>query len=240
LARAQIEMQLRLAISKNELSLAYQPQYSLNSKKIIGVEALLRWKNSKLGQVSPDRMIPVAEESGLILPLGLWVLNEAVRQVKDWQNRGIFVGLVAVNVAGPQLYSGELVEQIENILALHEVSANCLALEVTETFIMQHSAVSIKQLQQLHDMGIEIAIDDFGTGYSSLSHLKSLPVNKVKIDKSFINELPDNKDDIAITRTIIALVTSLDLSVIAEGVETDAQANFLLAQGLQRSARLLI
>lgn len=231
LARAQIEMQLRLAISKNELSLAYQPQYSLNSKKIIGVEALLRWRNSKLGQVSPDRMILVAEESGLILPLGLWVLNEAVRQVKDWQNRGICVGRVAVNVAGPQLYSGELVEQIENILALHEVSANCLALEVTETFIMQHSAVSIKQLQQLHDMGIEIAIDDFGTGYSSLSHLKNLPVHKVKIDKSFVNELPDNKDDIAITRTIIALATSLGLNVIAEGVETDAQAKFLLAQG---------
>lgn len=231
LSRAQIEIELRQAIAKNELSLAYQPQYNLNSRKIMGVEALLRWNNPKLGQVAPDRMIPVAEESGLILPLGLWVLNEAIRQAKDWQNRGIYVGRVAVNVAGPQLYSGELVSQIENILAVHGAQANCLAVEVTETFIMQHSAMAITQLQQLHDLGIEIAIDDFGTGYSSLSHLKNLPVHKVKIDKSFVNELPDNKDDIAITRTIIALATSLGLNVIAEGVETDAQAKFLLAQG---------
>lgn len=231
LAKAQIEMQLRLAISKNELSLAYQPQYELNSKKIIGVEVLLRWTNPQLGPVSPDRMIPVAEESGLILPLGLWVLNEAVRQIKDWLDRGIFIGRVAVNVAGPQLYNGNLVEQTQQILALHKVPAKYLALEVTETFIMQHSATAIKQLQLLHDMDIEIAIDDFGTGYSSLSHLKRLPVNKLKIDKSFINEIPGNKDDIAITKTIIALANSLSLRVIAEGVETEEQAHFLLEHG---------
>lgn len=231
LARAQIEIELRQAISRNELALAYQPQYNLNSQKIVGVEALLRWNSHKLGPVSPDRMIPVAEESGLILPLGLWVLNEAIRQAKHWQNSGLDVGRVAVNVAGPQLYSGELVGQIEKMLALHAVSANSLALEVTETFIMQHSAIAIRQLQQLHDLGIEIAIDDFGTGYSSLSHLKSLPVNKLKIDKSFINELPGNTDDIAITRTIIALANSLSLHVIAEGVETEAQARCLMLQG---------
>lgn len=231
LERAQLESQLRMAIARNELRLVYQPQYDLVSKQIVGVEALLRWHNDILGTVPPDKMIPVAEDSGLILPIGLWVLNEAARQARAWLDKGLNVGRVAINIAGPQLYSGDLVPQVAAVLAEYKLQANHIALEVTETFIMQQSESSIEQLRALHAMGIEIAIDDFGTGYSSLSHLKRLPVNKLKIDKSFISDIPGDKDDVAIAKTIVALSKSLGLTVIAEGVETPAQAEFLANEG---------
>lgn len=231
LERVQLENQLRMAIARNELRLVYQPQYDLVSKQIVGVEALLRWHNDILGTVPPNKMIPVAEESGLILPIGLWVLNEAARQARSWLDKGLSVGRVAINVAGPQLYAGDLVPQVAAVLAEYKLQANHIALEVTETFIMQQSESSIEQLRALHAMGIEIAIDDFGTGYSSLSHLKRLPVNKLKIDKSFISDIPSDKDDVAIAKTIVALSKSLGLTVIAEGVETLAQAEFLATQG---------
>ncbi|RVT46008.1 EAL domain-containing protein [Rheinheimera sediminis] len=231
LERAQLENQLRLAITRNELRLVYQPQYDLQSKQIVGVEALLRWHNDILGTVPPDKMIPVAEESGLILPIGLWVLNEATRQARVWLDKGLNVGRVAINIAGPQLYSGHLVQQVTCALAEYKLQTKHIALEVTETFIMQQSESSIEQLRVLYAMGIEIAIDDFGTGYSSLSHLKRLPVNKLKIDKSFISDIPGDKDDVAIAKTIVALSKSLGLTVIAEGVETPAQADFLADEG---------
>lgn len=235
LERAQLESQLRMAIVRNELRLVYQPQYDLVSKQIVGVEALLRWHNEILGTVPPDKMIPVAEESGLILPIGLWVLNEAARQARLWLDKGLNLGPVAINIAGPQLYSGDLVQQVASMLAEYKLQTKHIALEVTETFIMQQSESSIEQLRALHEMGIEIAIDDFGTGYSSLSHLKRLPVNKLKIDKSFISDIPGDKDDVAIAKTIIALSKSLGLAVIAEGVETLAQAEFLANEGCYKA-----
>lgn len=231
IARTLMENELRQAIERNELSLVYQPQYDFASHEIVGVEALLRWNNATLGHVPPDKMIPIAEECGLILSIGAWVLNEAARQAREWLDKGIHVGRIAVNIAGPQIRANDLVEQVQNALSGHQLQANHMALEVTETFIMQYGESSIAQLKVLDEMGVEISIDDFGTGYSSLSYLKRLPINKLKIDKSFIRDIPGDSDDVAISKTIIALGKSLGLKIIAEGVETQDQAVFLLSEG---------
>ena len=225
--RAKIESELRLAIERDEFSLVYQPQFNVKTKQLVGAEALIRWQSTKLGFIPPDKMIPVAEESGLILSIGQWVLNEAARQTREWLDKGIDIGRIAINIAGPQIRSGNLVEEVTNALDTHSLQASHIALEITETFIMQNVDTSINQLKVLDDMGVEIAIDDFGTGYSSLSSLKRLPINKLKIDKSFIREVPEDADDVAIVKTVIALGKSLGLKVIAEGVETIEQEEFL-------------
>lgn len=231
LERVTIEHELRHAIAQDELYLVYQPQIDIRQNKVVGVEALLRWENPKLGIVSPLRMIPVAEETGLIKDIGAWVLDTALKQARQWLDCDIPFGRVAVNLSGQQLLDGYFAGTVEQLLERYQLSASNLALEVTETFIMHSETASLAQLRSLEKMGVELAIDDFGTGYSSLSYLKKLPVNKLKIDKSFILDIPADEDDIAITQTILSLGKTLGLNVIAEGVETYEQATFLREQG---------
>lgn len=228
--RMQIESDLRHALSNNEFVLYYQPQIDTESHKIIGAEALIRWIHPKHGMIPPDQFIPVAEETGLILDIGEWVLEQAAWQAKTWLDQGMDIGAVAVNIAGPQITKEDLTEKVKSVLKRHNLPPKHLALELTETFIMTNEQ-TIRHLQQLSELGIELAIDDFGTGYSSLSYLKKLPIDKLKIDKSFIGDIPIDTDDMAICRTIIALSENLGLCVLAEGVETMEQSNYLKQYG---------
>ena len=237
--RVEIESQLRQAVQHNELLLHYQPQLNLTTGRIEGVEALLRWYHPEHGLIPPDKFIPIAEETGLIIPIGQWVIEAAVKQAKIWQTQNIHVGKVAVNIAGQQIQNGNLAEIVAQALATHALDPSYLALEVTETFMMQHEQTSIAQLQVLNDMGIELAIDDFGTGYSSLSYLKQLPIHKLKIDRSFINGIPLDKDDMVISKTVIALGESLNFRIIAEGVETQEQADYLAKVGCHEAQGFL-
>lgn len=229
--RVLLENNLRLALEREELHLLYQPQVNLHTGEIIGAEALLRWRHPELGMIAPSRFIPIAEESGLILGIGAWVLEHACLQARAWLEQGLEFGRIAVNVAGPQIQRGGLVEQVRHALASAGLEASRLELEVTEGFIMQQADSSVEQLQELRHLGVTLAIDDFGTGYSSLGYLKKLPIHKIKIDRSFVRDIPDDPNDMAIADTIIAMGSSLGLSVIAEGVETEAQASFLRAAG---------
>ncbi|WP_420590748.1 EAL domain-containing protein [Bacterioplanoides sp.] len=228
--RMQIESDLRHALIRNEFALYYQPQIDTETQQIIGVEALIRWIHPERGLVPPDQFIPVAEETGLILAIGEWVLEQAAWQAKTWLDQGINIGAVAVNIAGPQITKEDLTEKVKSVLKRYDLPPQHLALELTETFIMTNEQ-TIRHLQQLSELGIELAIDDFGTGYSSLSYLKKLPIHKLKIDKSFIGDIPVDADDMAICRTIIALSENLGLSVLAEGVETMEQSDYLKQHG---------
>ena len=229
-----IEGALHSAISCNEFYLVYQPQIDLTTKRCTGVEALIRWNNPELGMVSPEHFIPIAERSGLIREIGPWVIRQACMQGVEWKNDGLDIGKIAVNVSGYQLQTGDLPEVVEKILKDTKYSPNQLEIEVTESFVMKRLDLSIKQLTQLKGLGVEISIDDFGTGYSSLSYLKKLPIDKLKIDQSFIAGIPDDINDIAITNSIISMARDLELKTIAEGVETIEQANFLLTKGCQQ------
>ena len=183
------------------------------------------------GDIPPDRFIPVAEESGLILPLGDWVLEEACRQLQDWQESGRDFGALSVNLAGAQLHQPSLLPRISALLQRYNLAPELLQLEITENFIMNQSGEALDILHHLKQLGVQLAIDDFGTGYSSLSYLKRLPLDVLKIDQSFVRGLPDDPHDLAITRAIIALGNSMQLTVIAEGVETKAQELCLAAEG---------
>lgn len=231
--RVSLENKLRQAIEKEQLRLLYQPQFDLQSGRIIGLEALIRWVHPKLGTISPDRFIPLAEESGLIHPIGVWVLRTACRQGRQWQQQGIDFGRIAVNIAGPQLQRGNLVKEVITVLEETQLPTDHLELEVTEGFIMQQAESAITQLKALRELGLTLSIDDFGTGYSSLSYLKQLPIHKLKIDQSFVRDIPNDRNDMAIADAIIAMGKSLGLQVIAEGVETEAQAEFLKQAGCQ-------
>lgn len=229
-----IEGALQSAIADNELYLVYQPQIDLVTNKCVGVEALIRWQHPELGLVSPELFIPIAERSGLIREVGEWVFREACRQGVEWQNDGIHIGRVAVNVSGYQLQSGDLPEVVEQVLKDTKFSPDSLEIEVTESFVMKRLDLSIAQLSRLKALGVEISIDDFGTGYSSLSYLKKLPIDKLKIDQSFIAGIPTDSNDTAITNSIISMARDLELTTIAEGVETIEQANFLFLKGCQQ------
>ncbi len=231
--RVLLENSLRKAIEKQEFKLYYQPQFNLGNLELIGFEALIRWQHPDLGVVSPVKFIPIAEDSGLIIPIGKWVLNEACRQAKQWLENGLTFGKIAVNISGPQLHRGNLIDDVKNALEQSGLPATYLEIEITESFIMQQAKEAIQQLNILKDMGITISIDDFGTGYSSLSYLKQLPIQKLKIDQSFVRDIPHDSNDMAIANAIIAMGKSLDLTVIAEGVETIQQAEFLQNFGCQ-------
>lgn len=227
-----LENDLRQAIEHNELELYYQPQVDLRTGKVVGAEALIRWNHKVLGTVSPARFIPIAEESGLIIEIGDWVLEEGCRQLHKWYTEGsIELSHLALNVAAMQLSRGGLVARLGELLSKYEFQAGRLELEVTEGFVMEKTERSINQLVAIQELGVTLAIDDFGTGYSSLSYLKDLPMDKLKIDQSFIRGVPHDSDDLAITKTILALGQGLGLRVIAEGVETEEQAHFLLEAG---------
>lgn len=229
--RMNMDAALRKAIDKGEFQLCYQPQFALDDERIIGMEVLTRWESPELGMVPPDQFIPLAEDNGVILPLGEWILLEACTQAKRWHDAGILPGLLAVNISGVQIRRGKLANVIKRILQKTGLPADRLELEVTESFIMGESEQAIQVLYELRKLGIALTVDDFGTGYSSLSYLKSLPIHRLKIDKSFIRDIPEDPNDMAITRAVIALGNSLGLQLVAEGVETEVQRDFLLTEG---------
>ncbi len=226
---------LRHALERGQLHLVYQPQLDLQSLRLIGAEALIRWQHPELGMVSPARFIPLAEESGLIHPIGEWVLRSACMQAANWLQQGLDFGRVAVNIAGPQLQNGKLLGLVKTVLAESGLPPQHLELEVTEGFIMLEAESSIAELNELRDLGIALAIDDFGTGYSSLSYLKKLPIHKLKIDQSFVRDIPNDSNDMAISHAVIAMGRSLGLTVIAEGVESEQQAVFLREADCQQA-----
>jgi diguanylate cyclase (GGDEF)-like protein len=222
---------LRQALERGELMLYYQPKVNLQSGEIVGAEALLRWCHPERGLIPPLEFIPVAEESGLIVPIGEWVLKQSCGQIKSWQRAGLPALRVSVNLSAAQFKRDNLLETLSAALRDADLEPQYLELEITESLLMQTAHDTVNILEWLRCFGIHVSIDDFGTGYSSLSYLKRLPVDILKIDRSFIDEIPDDGDDIAITKAIISLSHHLNLSVIAEGVETRAQVDFLRANG---------
>jgi EAL domain-containing protein (putative c-di-GMP-specific phosphodiesterase class I) len=199
------------------------------SGMIVGVEALLRWQHPERGLVPPDKFIRVAESSGLIMPIGEWVLKEACSQVRQWQDAGLLVVPVAVNVSAVQFRQGDFLAVIKKVLSETGLPPEYLELELTESTLLSNVNVMFPMLEELRTMGLKLAIDDFGTGYSSLSYLRQFPVSKLKIDRSFVQDVVLNSDDAAITAAIISMAKGLNLKVIAEGVETGAQMAFLRA-----------
>ncbi|MET0092506.1 MAG: EAL domain-containing protein, partial [Sedimenticola sp.] len=231
LERLQLENDLRLAIKRDEFQVYYQPQYSLADGQLVGAEALLRWKHSELGYVSPIKFIPLAESVGLILSIGEYVLRESCTQMKSWLEAGHALGRIGVNVSGQQIQRGNFVQTVRNILEETGLEPQYLELEIAESFIMEQANEAITVLEELRSLGVTLAIDDFGTGYSSLNYLKRLPIDKLKIDRSFINDIPHDSNDMAIAKAIIALGKTLQLKVIAEGVETEEQEAFVCIEG---------
>jgi len=232
--RIALEHELRRAIERNELSLFYQPKISLIDQELVGAEALIRWRHPTFGDVPPEHFIPLAEENGMILQIGDWVLEQACQQMSAWNERYVPFGPLSVNLAGAQLRQPNLLGRIEQLLKDNHLRPGFLQLEITENFIMSQTEEALEVLHQLKRLGVQLAIDDFGTGYSSLSYLKRLPLDFLKIDQSFVRGLPDDPHDVAIVRAIIALGRSMQFTVIAEGVETHEQQAFLGAEGCEQ------
>ena len=221
-----LESGIRKAIRELEFTLHYQPEVRTVSGQPTAMEALIRWKHPELGLLGPDQFISVAEHRGMIVPIGRWVINEAIRQAREWADKGMAIP-IAINLSAIQFKQKDLVESIAARLAEHGVSGAMIELELTESLFLEDVGAMTKTLGRLKDLGVTLAVDDFGTGYSSLSYLKRYPIDKVKIDRSFVRDIPRDEDDVAITVAIINLAASLDLRVIAEGVETQEQADFL-------------
>lgn len=232
--RVALEHELRRAIERNELSLSFQPKISLVDNRLVGAEALIRWYHPTFGDVPPEHFIPLAEENGMILQIGDWVLERACRQLCEWNSTYESLGPLSVNLAGAQLRQPNLLGRIEQLLREHQLKPDLLQLEITENFIMSQAEEALTVLHQLKKLGVQLAIDDFGTGYSSLSYLKRLPLDILKIDQSFVRGLPDDPHDAAIVRAIIALGRSMQFTIIAEGVETLAQQQFLTEEGCEQ------
>jgi diguanylate cyclase (GGDEF)-like protein/PAS domain S-box-containing protein len=227
----ELELNLRKALDDNEFVLFYQPQIEINSGKIVGAEVLIRWKHPKLGFISPAKFIPYAERNDLILPIGYWVLRTACRQYVEWQRQGVQPFKISVNYSGVQLKQRGQIDLMANILKETGMNPENLKLELTESVVMEDAENTIKTLHEFKNMGISFSIDDFGTGYSSLSYLKRFPIDTLKIDKSFVEDIATDSDDDAIASTIIAMAHNLRLSVVAEGVETKEQLDILQAKG---------
>lgn len=229
--RLQIENGLRRALERNELYVVYQPKVDLETAEVIGAEALLRWNSADLGFVSPAEFIPVSEETGLIVPIGEWVLTEVCGQIGRWMDTGRMCVPVAVNLSARQFRQTDLTARITEILDRSGISSELLELELTESTLVENADETIQALWALKGLGIRLSIDDFGTGYSSLSYLKRFPIDALKVDQSFVRDIPDSMDDMAITKAIISMGRSLDLKLVAEGVETLEQVEFLRANG---------
>ncbi len=231
ISHVRIQSALHEAIEKQQLRLEYQPQYNLEQNSIVGVEALLRWQHPEFGLVSPADFIPIAEKTGLIQSIGDWVLRQACIQGHAWLESGINFGKIAVNVSALQLQQSNFIDRLQVILQETGFSAHHLDIEITESFLLIDPQQAIASLNQLRELGIEISLDDFGTGYSSLSYLKGLPINKLKIDRSFVKDVPSHSDSNAIVNAIIAMGKTLSLKVVAEGIETQEQAQYLSDKG---------
>ncbi|MEB0208259.1 putative bifunctional diguanylate cyclase/phosphodiesterase [Pseudomonas sp. CCC3.1] len=232
-ARKQLQLlqDLRQALEHNQFRLHYQPKFDASNGKPVGAEALLRWEHPQQGLLLPETFIELAEKTGLIIPIGEWVLNEACRQMRVWFDEGYSHWRIAVNLSALQFCYSGLVDSVLSALERHQLPANSLTLEITETTAMSDADASMTVLQKLSQMGVDLSIDDFGTGYSSLMYLKRLPANELKIDRGFVRDLEHDSDDAAIVSAIVALGQALGLRIVAEGVETDTQQSFLTTLG---------
>ena len=232
-ARKQLQLlqDLRHALEHQQFCLHYQPKFDASNGQPVGAEALLRWEHPQQGLLMPEAFIDLAEKTGLIIAIGEWVLNEACRQMRLWSDQGYSHWRMAVNLSALQFCHKGLVDSVASALARHQLPANSLTLEITETTAMSDADASMNVLQQLSQMGVDLSIDDFGTGYSSLMYLKRLPANELKIDRGFVRDLEHDSDDAAIVSAIVALGQALGLRIVAEGVETDVQQNFLTRLG---------
>jgi len=230
-----LESSLRMALERNEFVLYYQPKWHTGTGEITGVEALLRWRHPERGLISPSGFLSALEDSGLILPVGRWIVQTACRQAQAWREQGLPTIQMSVNLSGRQIVERSLLQTVTDCLADSGLGPGSLELELTEGFVMQQPEEVVELLDSLRALGVNIAIDDFGTGHSSLSYLKQLPVQKLKIDRSFVRDIPTDKNDMAITSAIIALGHRLQMSIVAEGVETAEQLAFLVAEGCQEA-----
>jgi diguanylate cyclase (GGDEF)-like protein/PAS domain S-box-containing protein len=238
--RLQMETLLRHAVDRNEFVLHYQPRIELDSGRIVGAEALIRWHHPQRGLLQPKDFIPLAEDARLVIPIAEWVIAQVCRQVSAWRAAGMTTVPVAVNLAAPHLSESALPELVERVLHEHGLPASVLELEVTESILMHDPEQSLANARRLADLGVSLSIDDFGTGYSSLSYLKRLPIGALKIDQSFVRDIATDPDDAAIITAIIAMAHSLNLRVVAEGVETEAQRRFLLDHGCDEFQGFLV
>jgi EAL domain-containing protein (putative c-di-GMP-specific phosphodiesterase class I) len=229
--RLALESALRSALTHDEFELYYQPQVDLESGRVVGLEALIRWHHPSMGMVRPDRFINLAEETGLIVPIGAWVLLTACRQSRAWQHAGLGPVRIAVNLSARQFAEPNLVREIARVLDETGLSAACLEVEITESLVMGDVESAIRTMRELKQMGVQLSIDDFGTGYSSLSYLRRFPVDVLKIDRSFVRDIAIDEDDAALVAAIIELARGLRMRVIAEGVETEAQLDYLRRRG---------
>jgi EAL domain-containing protein (putative c-di-GMP-specific phosphodiesterase class I) len=230
-----LESSLRTALEHDEFVLYYQPKWDIRSSRITGVEALLRWQHPERGLINPSSFLSTLEDSGLILPVGRWIVRTACRQAQTWQTQGLPPMQIAINLSGQQIVDSGLLQLVADSLAESGLDSHYLELELTEGFVMQQPEEVVELLNSLRALGVSIAIDDFGTGHSSLSYLKQLPIQKLKIDRSFVRDIPADSDDMAITSAIIALGHRLQMSIVAEGVETAEQLAFLMDEGCEEA-----
>lgn len=231
--RMRMRMYLSRAIEKSELSLSWQVQIDLGSGDVCGAEALVRWDSHELGKVSPGVFIPIAEDSGLIVSIGDWILNEACRQASTWLRSGLYIPSISVNLSMAQFIRGNIEQQIIDALTSSELDPSFLKLEITESVLMQDQERVLEIVDRILRLGVRLSIDDFGTGYSSLAYVQRLKVESIKIDQSFVREVPGNASSCAITRAVIDMAKALEMTVVAEGVETEAQRNFLRENGCE-------
>ena len=232
-SRLKLDHAMRLALANNQFRLHYQPQVDMNTGQVRGAEALLRWRDAELGEVSPAEFIPVAEESGFIVAIGDWVLRQAVAQAALWQAQGRRL-IVSVNVSAVQFQRAAFVESVAAALEASKLPPEMLELELTESILIQNAQETLLRLQALSELGVKLSIDDFGTGYSSLGYLKRFPIHRLKIDRSFVKGLPGDQSDAGIVNAIVNLGRALHLEIVAEGVETEAQRLFLAQTGCEQ------
>ncbi|HWS40785.1 MAG TPA: GGDEF domain-containing phosphodiesterase, partial [Arenimonas sp.] len=225
--RAQLLGALKVALERDEFELHFQPRMNLETNQIVSCEALLRWNSKEMGRIGPDVFIPLAEESGQIIEIGEWVLNEAMVVLSQWHALGLNHLGMSVNVSALQLLRSKLATQIGLLIEKYKLPSYCIELEITESMVLSHHAQPLSNLWGLKDLGVTLSLDDFGTGYSSLSYLKQLPIDTLKIDRSFVGELGPNANDNTLVQTIIALGHSLGMIMIAEGIETEEQLHML-------------
>ncbi|MGD1714597.1 putative bifunctional diguanylate cyclase/phosphodiesterase [Dapis sp. BLCC M172] len=226
-------IELNQAIENKQFELYYQPQFNLSKKKVFGAEALIRWNSPERGRVSPAEFIPLAEKTGFIIPLGQWVLETACKQIKDWQKEGLPHLQISVNISSKQFHQPNLAEEILKILKKYEIPPQCLKLELTESVLVQDIDMTLEQFKMLKAAKIEVSIDDFGTGYASLAYLQHFDFNTLKIDCSFVKNIHKNYKNAAITNAVIRMAKQLNFQVIAEGVETKEESDFLYANGCE-------